>query len=134
MPPGLTCLSIVGTKPGCRRKVGDARIEHDVVPAEVIERRGERGHNHDPQRGLAELRRVLSDSGQLRMVEHVRGEGFSGRMQDFLQPAWTWLAGGCRPNRRTEAAVESAGFTIDADGRRARDNFRRFAAHKRGDT
>jgi len=53
-------------------------------------------------------------------------------MQDALQPAWTWLAGGCHPNRDTERAVEAAGFVIEADGRRARANLRRFAARLRG--
>ena len=83
----------------------------------------------DVQRGLGEVRRVLSGQGQLRMMEHVRStRPWKARLQDRLQPAWTWFAGGCHPNRETERAVESAGFHIDADTRRARDEMRRFVA------
>jgi hypothetical protein len=38
------------------------------------------------------------------------------------------VAGGCHPNRETERTVEAAGFTIEAEGRRAEADFRRFAA------
>jgi len=83
--------------------------------------------------GLAEVRRVLKGDGQLRMLEHVRATvPWKARLQDRFQPLWTRLAGGCHPNRDTEAAVEAAGFTIDAEGRRARDNMRRFSARKAG--
>lgn len=81
--------------------------------------------------GLGELKRVLTDQGQLRMLEHVRSEGWYGGVQDFLQPAWTVVAGGCHPNRRTEATVEAAGFVIEAEGRRADGTMRRFSARKR---
>ena len=87
----------------------------------------------DPAIGLAEVRRVLRPEGTLRALEHVRATtAWRARMQDVLQPAWTWLAGGCHPNRDTERAVEAAGFAIDADGRHARANLRRFAARLRG--
>jgi ubiquinone/menaquinone biosynthesis C-methylase UbiE len=83
----------------------------------------------DPGQGLSEVRRTLAPGGQLRMLEHVRSTGrWKGRMQDFIQPAWTWVAGGCHPNRDTEGAVEAAGFAIEPEGRRARGNMRRFAA------
>jgi len=83
----------------------------------------------DPARGLAEVRRVLRPGGVLRALEHVRSPvAWRARVQDAIQPAWTWLAGGCHPNRDTESAVEAAGFTIDAGSRRARANLRRFVA------
>lgn len=83
----------------------------------------------DPARGLAEIGRVLAAGGTLRALEHVRSERpWKARVQDFIQPAWTRLAGGCHPNRQTERTVEAAGFTIDAGSRRAEANFRRFAA------
>jgi ubiquinone/menaquinone biosynthesis C-methylase UbiE len=83
----------------------------------------------DPARGLAEVRRVLRPGGTLRMLEHVRSEHpRRARWQDRLQPLWTRVSGGCRPNRDTERAVEGAGFLIEALSRRARGNMRRFMA------
>jgi len=84
----------------------------------------------DPLLGLAEVRRVLAPGGELRMLEHVRhARPFVARLQDLGQPAWTWIAGGCHPNRNTEANVEEAGFVIDRSSRRARGVMRRFVAH-----
>ncbi len=84
----------------------------------------------DVPRGLAELRRVLRDDGELRMLEHVRSAGLAGRCQDWLQPAWTAISGGCRLNRDTEAAVEAAGFRIDPATRIARGVMRCLRARK----
>lgn len=83
----------------------------------------------DPPRALAEVRRVLGPGGTLRALEHVRStRPWRARFQDWIQPAWTRVAGGCHPNRETEQAVEAAGFAIEPDGRRARGTMRRFAA------
>lgn len=80
--------------------------------------------------GLAEVRRVLAAGGEVRMLEHVRSEGrLQGWWQDRVQPLWTRVAGGCHPNRRTEAAVEAAGFTLAE--RRASGTMRRFVARRR---
>ena len=84
----------------------------------------------DADQGLREVRRVLKDEGQLRMLEHVRSDGWYGNVQDTLQPAWTVVAGGCHPNRRTEATVENNGFTILEEGRRSDGTMRRFVAVK----
>ena len=86
----------------------------------------------DPARGLAEVRRVLAPGGHLRMMEHVRSRSpFVGRLQDFYQPAWTCVLGGCHPNRDTERTVEAAGFVIEREEYRADGNMRRFVAHPR---
>lgn len=85
-----------------------------------------------PERGLAEIRRTLATEGQLRMLEHVRHQNsLLGWLQDLLQPAWTVVAGGCHPNRRTEATVEASGFEISEDGRRRQGTMRRFVARPR---
>jgi ubiquinone/menaquinone biosynthesis C-methylase UbiE len=86
----------------------------------------------DPDAGLGEVRRTLRPGGTLRMLEHVRSERpWRARVQDLIQPAWTRVAGGCRPNRDTERTVEEAGFTIEPATRRARGNMRRFVARDR---
>jgi ubiquinone/menaquinone biosynthesis C-methylase UbiE len=83
----------------------------------------------DPARSLAEVRRVLRPGGALRMLEHVRArQPRVARFQDAIQPMWTWLTGGCHPNRDTERAVEAAGFAIEAEGRRARGTMRRYSS------
>jgi ubiquinone/menaquinone biosynthesis C-methylase UbiE len=82
-----------------------------------------------PTVGFAEVRRVLSAGGTLRMIEHVRSSSpLEAWWQDLIQPAWTWAAGGCRNNRATEQAVVEAGFEIDLGTHRASGTMRRFVA------
>ena len=59
---------------------------------------------------LSEIRRVLVPRGRLVVLEHVRGEGATGRLQDLVARPWSWLAAGCHPNRRTVDAIAAAGF------------------------
>lgn len=66
----------------------------------------------DPDRALAEARRVLRPSGRLIILEHVRGRGSLARWQDRLTPLWPRLIPGCHLGRDTAAAVERAGFRI----------------------
>ena len=66
----------------------------------------------DVPRALAEMKRVLRPSGELRFIEHIRGDGARGHVQDLIKPVWRWFAAGCNPNRRTEDAMRQAGFEI----------------------
>ena len=85
----------------------------------------------EPATGLAEVRRVLAKEGTLCMIEHVRARSaWRARLQDFIQPAWTRLTGGCRPNRSLEESVTAAGFRIDEKTRRASGLLRRFKAFR----
>jgi ubiquinone/menaquinone biosynthesis C-methylase UbiE len=82
-----------------------------------------------PDVAMGEIRRVLRDDGELRLLEHVRSTTpWKARLQDFLQPAWTALSGGCHPNRDTEATVLRGGFAVSE--RRARNDMRRMALRK----
>lgn len=68
----------------------------------------------DQGAALAEFRRVLRPTGELRFYEHVRsGRPAFGRFQDLVAPAWGRLMGGCQPNRRTLAEIERAGYRIE---------------------
>lgn len=63
---------------------------------------------------LGEIRRVLVPGGRLVVLEHVRGDGATGELQDLITKPWSWLAGGCEPNRRTREAIAAAGFDTTA--------------------
>jgi SAM-dependent methyltransferase len=71
----------------------------------------------DPAAALAEARRVLKPTGQLRFYEHVIPLGGPGRLLTQAvdrSGLWPALAGGCHPARDTEAAITAAGFTIES--------------------
>lgn len=83
----------------------------------------------DPEQGLAEVHRVLQADGKLRMLEHVLSAWAPlAKLQDWCQPLWTGITGGCYPNRDTERTVERAGFSIDRSSRQARGTLRCFTA------
>jgi ubiquinone/menaquinone biosynthesis C-methylase UbiE len=87
----------------------------------------------DPDLAVSEVRRVLAPGGAMRALEHVRSPlRWKARLQDWTQPAWTAVSGGCHPNRETERTVEAAGLAIDPATLRARDTMRRFVARPTG--
>lgn len=68
----------------------------------------------DPEGTVAELYRVLRPGGRLLMMEHVRAANETlAHWQDRLQRPWSWVNGGCRPNRATIETIEAAGFRIE---------------------
>ena len=71
----------------------------------------------DPQAALGEVHRILDRGGQLRLLEHVKADGLSARVQEFVQPVYGWLAAGCRLTRRTEEALRAAGFDVQVQER-----------------
>jgi SAM-dependent methyltransferase len=62
---------------------------------------------------LFEVRRVLRQGGEFRFLEHVRGHGAGGRLEDLLDPLWTRVAGGCHLNRQSDLAVERVGLRLE---------------------
>ncbi len=66
----------------------------------------------EPGRVLREILRVLKPGGCLVFLEHVAAP--SGTLlawiQTVVQPVWTWLTGGCHPDRDTGQLLRQAGF------------------------
>lgn len=66
----------------------------------------------DPERALAEIRRVLKRDGVFIYAEHTRSRfPVAARMQRLLTPIWKRVAGGCHLDRDAIAMIRRAGFT-----------------------
>jgi len=67
----------------------------------------------DPQRALAEMRRVLKSNGRYVFIEHGRAPSAgTARWQDRLNPLWRRIADGCNMNRPIDRLVEQGGFHL----------------------
>lgn len=67
----------------------------------------------DLANAVAELHRVLRPGGRLLLMEHVRtSDEALAEWQDLVDRPWSWVHGGCHPNRRTLEAIEAAGFGL----------------------
>jgi ubiquinone/menaquinone biosynthesis C-methylase UbiE len=73
----------------------------------------------DPQRALAELRRVLRPQGELRFYEHVVArQKLAASLQRVADAIlWPRMAGGCHLSRDTGSELERAGFTVERSER-----------------
>jgi SAM-dependent methyltransferase len=128
LPPAVTSVAAVEPVAAFRRMASRLAVRHGIA-AEIVGGTGESipfpdnsfDSVHiglvlcsvdDVAATLNEIRRVLLPTGRLVVLEHVRGEGATGRMQDLVAKPWSWLAAGCHPNRRTADAIAAAGFDI----------------------
>ncbi|MFE3945428.1 class I SAM-dependent methyltransferase [Streptomyces sp. NPDC059118] len=70
----------------------------------------------DVERSLAELVRVLRPGGELRFFEHVRADdrAMAATQWALDRTVWPLVAGGCHTGRDTLAAIERAGFVVEA--------------------
>jgi SAM-dependent methyltransferase len=69
----------------------------------------------EPDRALAEIRRVLRPGGKLLILEHVNARGRIGRAAlHAVTPLWARMGGGCHPNRDTQKIIEAAGFSFES--------------------
>ncbi len=126
VPPAVTSISAVEPVAAFRQMASRLALRHGIS-ADIVEGTGESipfGDNSfdsvhiglvlcsvdDVAATLAEIRRVLVPGGRLVVLEHVRGEGATGRFQDLIAKPWAWLAAGCNPNRRTVESIAAAGF------------------------
>ncbi len=101
--PGATILSA----PAEAIPLGDESVDA-VISSLVLCSVGE------PDRVLKEILRVLKPGGCLVFLEHVaapRGT-LLARIQTLVQPVWTWLSGGCHPDRETGRLLRQTGFAL----------------------
>lgn len=67
----------------------------------------------DLDAAVDEAWRVLRPGGALRIFEHVRSSSaWKARAQGWLNPAWGYVADGCRLDRSTDVAFKERGFEV----------------------
>jgi len=126
VPPAVTSVAAVEPAAAFRRMASRLAARHGVA-VDIVDGTGESipfpdnsfDSVHiglvlcsvdDVAATLGEIRRVLAPAGRLVVLEHVRGNGAVGRLQDLIAKPWSWFAGGCEPNRRTVDSIAAAGF------------------------
>jgi ubiquinone/menaquinone biosynthesis C-methylase UbiE len=67
----------------------------------------------EPDRALAEIRRVLRPQGQLLFCEHgLAPDAGVERWQRRIEPLWKRVSGGCHLTRDTPGLLRNAGFSL----------------------
>jgi len=65
------------------------------------------------EKAFSEIKRVLKPSGKLLFCEHGKApDEFVQKYQNFVNPVWKRIGGGCNLNRNIPALIEENGFTI----------------------
>ena len=67
----------------------------------------------NPDRVVAEIRRVLKPGGKFFFIEHVAADRGTTlrKVQDVLVRPWRWVFEGCHTNRETADLLSAAGFS-----------------------
>jgi len=67
----------------------------------------------EPERVVAEVRRVLKPGGRLVFLEHVAAPSGTRlrKVQDMIHRPWHWLGEGCNLTRDTASTLQNAGFS-----------------------
>ncbi|MGH9098322.1 MAG: class I SAM-dependent methyltransferase [Acidimicrobiales bacterium] len=68
-----------------------------------------------PAAALAQIARVLRPGGRYLFLEHVRAPQGSalGAFQDLVERPHRYAAGGCHPNRRTDALIRASALRVE---------------------
>ena len=68
----------------------------------------------DTHKALEEIKRVLKPNGELIFCEHGKApDAAIKRWQNFINPLWKRLGGGCNLNRNIPLILEDSGFKIN---------------------